>query len=130
MRVRTHRLPDVEVDHMKLFARSPEEKAKHSAKKAERKVEFQRRKAEALGRIPPEELAAIPVTRERFSIEVTENIATSGMDTTKALKYRWTVTDTATGVPQRTSYAFTYAGGHREATMFVAKLLSGKKKIK
>ncbi|SNB90985.1 hypothetical protein SAMN02745831_07302 [Streptomyces sp. PgraA7] len=45
-------------------------------------------------------------------------------------KYRWTVTDTATGVPQRTGYAFTHAGGHREGMMFVAKILSGKKKIK
>ncbi|MFD5695327.1 hypothetical protein [Streptomyces rubiginosohelvolus] len=115
---------------MKLFTRSPQEKTERAAKRAERKLDYQRRKAKALGRIPPEELAAIPVTRERFSIEVTENIGTADMGTTKGLKYRWTVTDTATGVPQRTAYAFTYAGGHREATMFVAKLLNGKKKIK
>lgn len=115
---------------MKLFKQSPERKAERAAKRAERRAEYQRRKAEALGRIPPEELAAIPVTRERFAIAVTENIATGDMGTTKGLKYRWTVTDTATGVPQRTAYAFTYAGGHREAGMFVAKLLSGKKKIK
>ncbi|MEU2907921.1 hypothetical protein ABZ771_34395 [Streptomyces globisporus] len=122
---------------MTLFARSAESKAKHetkkaehAAKKAERKAEFQRRRAKALGRISPDELAEIPVTRERFSIEVTENIATGDMGVTKGLKYRWTVTDTATGVPQRTGYAFTHAGGHREGMMFVAKILSGKKKIK
>ncbi len=100
-------------------AETPEQKAQRIAKRAQ-----------LLGRHTPEELAGIPVTRERFQIDVVENIATAGFGLTSKAKYRYHVTDTATGVPQKTDYALTHGQAHMFAAKYVEQILAGKKTIK
>lgn len=55
-----------------------------------------------------------------YTYEVTENIATAGLGTTKSLKYRWTIK--RDGVILKVGYAFTAASADGMARMKIAKI--------
>ncbi|GAA4340792.1 hypothetical protein GCM10023086_76580 [Streptomyces venetus] len=90
------------------------------------RVAAARRMAEGLG----PELPDAPVTRERFRVDVQENIDTAGFHTTSLEKYRYTVTDTVTGRIQTTGYQFSQRMAQSEGNVYVTKILSGKRAIK
>jgi hypothetical protein len=76
------------------------------------------------------ELPDEPVTRERFRVDVQENIDTAGFRTTRYEKYRYTVTDTITGRIQTTGYQFSQRMAQSLGNAYVAKILDGKRPIK
>ena len=85
-----------------------------------------RRMTEGLDAELPDE----PVTRERFRVDVQENIDTAGFHTTRYEKYRYTVTDTVTGRIQATGYQFSQGLAQSMGNTYVTKILNGKKAIK
>ncbi|MET7621432.1 hypothetical protein [Streptomyces sp. NPDC005408] len=111
-------------------------KESRQAKKEQRqqlkKLPFRERLAAArrLGEGLDIELPDAPVTRERFQVLVAENIDTAGFGTTRALKYRYTITDTVTGRIQKSGYQFSVRLAQSEANSYVTKILSGKQVIK
>jgi hypothetical protein len=48
-----------------------------------------------------------------YDIEVIENLATSGFNTTKGMKYRWVIK--RNGEPFKTGYGFTYTSSYQVA---------------
>ncbi|MFJ3283659.1 hypothetical protein ACIPMW_00085 [Streptomyces sp. NPDC086669] len=76
------------------------------------------------------ELPDVPVTRDRFRVDVQENIDTAGFHTTRYEKYRYTVTDTATGRIQTTGYQFSQGLAQSMGNTYITKILDGKKAIK
>lgn len=76
------------------------------------------------------ELPDAPVTRERFHVDVRENIDTAGFHTTEAEKDRYTVTDTVTGRIQTTGYQFSQRMAQSLGNAYVTKILNGKWAIK
>ncbi|WP_406527406.1 hypothetical protein [Streptomyces sp. I8-5] len=56
-----------------------------------------------------------------YTFEVTENIATAGMGTTRGLKYRCLTSD-GNGAPVKVDYAFTYKQAYAMGAARVAKL--------
>lgn len=85
-----------------------------------------RRLAEGIDAELPDE----PVTRERFRVDVEENIDLAGFGTTGLAKYRYTITDTATNRIQKTEYQFSKGLAQSVANTYVTKILSGKHAIK
>lgn len=63
------------------------------------------------------------ITRDRFRIDVSENIGTSGMGTTTFAKWKFQVVDTTNGRPLKTDYQLTaglaYAQGERWLDKFL-----------
>jgi hypothetical protein len=77
-----------------------------------------------------------PVTREQFTIEVTENLTGlggalgRGRSRNQLLRYRVVVIDTATGRPQCVSQSFTYRTAFAVGERCVSELISGRKRVK
>lgn len=69
--------------------------------------------------------SAEPITPDRFKITVSENLATSGFNTTKALKWKYQVTDKTTGRPVKTDYAFTAGTAYMMGERYIEKFCKG-----
>ncbi len=74
------------------------------------------------------------VSRERFAIDVTENLTSIGGalggGRRGALRYRVVVTDTETGRPQHVTQTFSYKLAYADGERYVNRLVSGAKKVK
>ncbi|WP_329127414.1 hypothetical protein [Streptomyces sp. NBC_01465] len=76
------------------------------------------------------------VVRERFTIEVTENLTGLGgaleheRGRNQSLRYRVVVIDTQTGRPQHVSQSFTYRMAFTDGEKYVGKLVNGTKLVK
>jgi hypothetical protein len=72
----------------------------------------------------------VPVTRQRFRVEVEQNHDTAGMSITTGFKWRWSVIDKATGRSQRNDYALTRNMAEDMANRYVSKIVAGKRPVK
>lgn len=77
-----------------------------------------------------EEIAQIPLSDDRFTVAITENISLSGARLSSGFKYRYTVTDRETDVIQKVGYGFTIMDSQAMARGYVAKLVEGRKSVR
>lgn len=62
-------------------------------------------------------------SRDDFEIKVSENIATSGFDTTKPMKYKYIITLKETGEPVKVDYQFTVKAAWADAQRKLTKMI-------
>lgn len=67
--------------------------------------------------------------RENFSIDIAENINTSGARTTSGMKYRATIKYVPTGQVVKTVHGFTQGVLWRMADAHVNKIVAGKRRL-
>lgn len=130
---------------MGVFSEDPEKKAARLAKQKERidrmnaKLDGRRAhladKREALGLTTKRKVEPGELDAERFRIDVTENLTGRGarlghVGSAGLAAYRVVVTDIETGIPQYVAQGFSYKNAHALGRMYVAKLVTGKRKLK